>query len=128
MILNLRACSRRNNSTDAQQQEKAHLCEFGENFSSKAVSARGLFPALFFSPTLPNLYKGACSQAIADGAKRSEQTKCHSPILSIVDPWNRLKTSHLFLFFFSSPLKYAFRIADLSRIEFQYVNPNQCTL
>ena len=78
------------NSTDA---GAGSLVWVQENFyCSGAVSAQGLF-----------LHKWARSQAIEDSAKRNEQTKCHSPTLSIFDPWNRLKTGHLFMIFFPSP-------------------------
>ena len=75
-----------------QTQEQVHLCEFGKTFIVAEPSARKDSS----SPALPNLPKWARSQAIEDGAKRNDQTKCHSPILSIFDniwPMEQAKNS-----------------------------------
>ena len=64
-----------------QTQGQVHLCEFGKTFIAAEPSACKDYS----SPALPNLPKWARSQAIEDGAKRNDQTKCHSPILSIFD-------------------------------------------
>ena len=75
-----------------QTQEQVHLCEFGKTFIAAEPSARKDSS----SPTLPNLPKWARSQAIEDGAKRNDQTKFHSPTLSIFDniwPMEQAKNS-----------------------------------
>ena len=77
----LKLCERVPGVRIAQTQEQVHLCEFGKIFIAAEPSARKDSS----SPALPNLHKLARSQAIEDGAKRIEQTKCHSPRLSILD-------------------------------------------
>ena len=80
-----------------QTQQQVHLCEFGKIFMAaepSAVSAQ--------CRTCPSEPVRRLSRT-AQREMRQNATLQYCQYLTIFDPWNRLKTGHLFMLFFPSP-------------------------
>lgn len=83
-----------------QTQQQVHLCEFGKIFMAAEPSAVSAQCRTCTSEPVRRLLGTAQREMI-----RQNATLQYCQYLTIFDPWNRLKTGHLFMLFFPITLK-----------------------
>ena len=81
-----------------QTQQQVYLCEFGKIFMAAEPSAVSTQCRTCTSEAVRRLLRTAQRDMT-----RQNATLQYCQYLTIFDPWNRLKTGHLFMLFFPSP-------------------------